>query len=293
MSTRSAKINSILEGSGPTEDDLRWLLWAVTNAPVWATSDAALLAALESVFPEDNAQLLLKELESRLEVWPLGRHQSAAAVLTRLQTKHHLAGREAQWVDRATLRLLPRLRGTKARELARACLNASRLLRRRAAWRYFTLQGSQNESIRTLERAHPEKDKAFLEWLTVEPRLVRFLELDVLLRQIPSFYWRARILATAFRSDRDAVARIAARYPAETLTAVRWSNSTRELVLIRDILSRHGNDVSVVTEAIRAFATFHSTADLEHALAVGSGLLERDPLYSRLLQGEQERPTQR
>jgi hypothetical protein len=266
-----------------TDDQLRWLLWVIENAPVWSTQDRALLTALEDTFAGHDAQALLKELERRLELWPLSWHKRTAAALTRLNTSDDLTAQQAQWVDRAMLRLVPQLRGTAARELARTSLRSPRLLRRRAAWRYFTRQGSQRETIETLKQAHPERDKAFLEWLVVEPRLARFVELDLLLPQIDSYYWRARILATAIGVDRDAVVAISDLYPAEALTAIRWSNQSEDVAIVRDILKRHAHDVAVVTESIRAFATFQAFPDLDRALALGRDILRSDPIYCHLV----------
>jgi hypothetical protein len=265
------------------EDQLHWLWWAVDNASVWATEDRALLTALADVFAELDAQPLLKELERRLGIWPVSWHERTAVVLIRLHARDDLSARQAQLLDRAMLRLVPQLRGTRARELARASLNSPRLLRRRAAWRYFTHQGSDGETVKTLKHARPEKDKAFLEWLVVEPRLAQFVQLDVLLPQIASFYWRARIMAIAIRVHRDAVAAIADLYPTETLTAIRWSRQSQDVAVVRDLLKRHAHDPSVVTEAIRAFATFRAVPDMEHALAIGRKLLRSDPVYRHVV----------
>jgi hypothetical protein len=267
----------------PAEDQLHWLWWAVDNASVWATEDRALLRGLGDVFAELDAQPLLKELERRLGVWPVSWHERTALVLIRLHATDDLSAQQAQLVDRAMLRLVPQLRGKGARELARTSLSSPRLLRRRAAWRYFTRQGSDGETMKTLKHARPEKDKAFLEWLVVEPRLAQFVELDVLLPEIASFYWRARIMAIAIRMDRDAVAAIADLYPTETLIAIRWSRQSKDVALVRDVLKRHAHNPSVVTEAIRAFATFRAVPDMEHALTMGRELLRRDPVYRHVV----------
>lgn len=231
----------------------------------------------------DDAQTVLKELQRRLETWPSKRHEQAADVLSQLHRREDLSAQEDQWVDRATLRLMPDLQGPTARVLARACLGSARLLRRRAAWRYFTRQGSQSETLKSLKQVTAEKDKAFLEWLVVEPRLVRSVELDVLLPQIASFYWRARVLETAIRVNRNGVAEVADTYPVETLAAIRWAGERKHVTLARGVLCRHGDDVSVVTEAIRAFATLHAASDLERTLEVGRGILRHDSLYGRLI----------
>lgn len=273
------------EAQAANDDQLRWLLWAVENAPTWATEDRALLTALELLLTRDDAQAVVKELERRLEAWPTKRHEQTAVALRELHLKDNLSAQEFQRIDRAMLRLIPELRGATARELARTCLGSTRPLRRRAAWRYFTRQGSRSETLRTLKRVMAEKDKAFLEWLVVEPRLVLSVDLDLLLPQIASFYWRARVLETAIRVNRDAVVAVADAYPVETLAAIRWACQEKDIALAREIEGRHPADVSVVTEAIRAFATLHAVSDLERTLAVGRDILRRDPLYEQLIDG--------
>ena len=119
--------------------------------------------------------------------------------------------------------------------------------------------------------------------MAVEPRLARFVELAVLLPQIASFYWRAKLVEATLRANRDEVVRIADLYPTETIAAIRWSHSKWDVALARDLLRRHADDVSVLTEAIRVFAEFREVRDLDRAIANGRAFLRQDPIYSHLV----------
>lgn len=258
------------------EDQLRWLRYALTQAPAWATDDREMLAQLRRGFDHDDRAAVIRELERRLAHWPAARHRAAALALQRAHERDDVPSRAAQRTDQLLVRLLHQVRGAQARRLALDCLSAPRRLRRRAAWRFFTVQGLDSVALEVLREADPEPDPMYVRLVAPNPEALKAVGLERALECVDSFYWRSRALQSALGVDVAAVRRSADDYPAEALFALRNAGRRDQLDLARGLLDRHGDAIDVLTNAIRCFAALQAYEELRTALARGHDLLARE-----------------
>lgn len=249
----------------------------MARAPLWAMTDRELLKSVTALLehPRPDREYLLRELERRLATWPATSHRSLATVLSRLNRRHTDRSRQSQRVDQLLVRLLHQVRGGTTRRLARECLSSSRLLRRRSAWRYFHSNGVGAKDAELLGMASPEADTMYIRLVASSSTTLRTVSVEHVLALSDSFYWRARVLESALAFDTQAVVRAAEDHPVEALLALHRTNRSDQIDLVRDLLLRHPDDVEVISGAIRAFATFRATDDLQAALEIGRGKLSR------------------
>jgi hypothetical protein len=205
----------------------------------------------------------------RLASWSGRRHAWVAASLARLHGQHANRSDASRRPDQLLVRLLHQVRGSRARTLARTCLVADRLLRRRAAWAYFARHGLDPEAAAALASRDPEDDRDYIRFVTRAPAAVAAVSLERVLGVTDAFYWQSCAIATALSADPAAVRRVAGDHPAQTLVAIRNAGTPADLDLARHLLRAHGDDLDVLTSAIRCFAALRATDDLEPAVARG------------------------
>lgn len=255
---------------------LRWLEWALWRCQYWKLSDAEVLGRLEAILSDGDRSGLLKEIERRLDGWSRMSERRLCAVLSRLETRYYLPGWEARAVDGVLQRLLHRMSTKSARSLAARCANSSRLLRRRAAWRFYRERGLDPEASALIQRhLGSTVDRELVSLAVSDPALVATIGLGPLLTVADGFYWRARVLESALAHGSVNLASVLDEYPAEVLFAIRRRGAMEQLGLVHEALSRYSDDPRVVTGAIQAFAAFQDAAGLESAEDAGRTILGR------------------
>jgi hypothetical protein len=258
-------------------DRLRWLHHALRHASIWVADDRELLERIEAAFEpgSESREELVRELERRLAAaaTPTLCHQTART-LASLERRYRAPGRQRVRVDQLTMRLLHQLHGSKARTIARRGLTSERLLRRRAAWRFFAVRGMDPGACVVLAATDPEPDKFYGRLVAFEPNALEAVGIARAMPCLEYFSWRARAIQSALTrgiSVRD----LLTVYPTEALYAVAETGDARHLGIVRDVLRQNEDSAAVIQGAIQAFAALRAHSDLDDALRRGRALLER------------------
>lgn len=259
---------------------LEWLQLAVARSATLGTSDHDLLAALRCAFDVPQRSQMLAEFERRLSTWPAGRHRRVAGTLSRLHDEHVDPGRAAQRVDRLLMRLLCQVRGVGARRLANECLRSSRITRRRAALRFFELNGLDPTSGAAVVEMEPSSDYHYLSLVRSDPDLMRAVGFQRIMDVTDSFFWRAQAIEVALTIDAAAVELLGEDYPAETIFALHRAQARDQEDLIWSLSRAHGDDLDVLACAIRCLGEFGATERLQVVVDQAEQVLSREiPLF--------------
>jgi hypothetical protein len=234
-----------------------------------------LLQALRRIEDAQAPSLLIGEVQDRLRLLTAQQADRIAAVLSELsQETLNPAGRVA--VDRAVQRLLPLLQSTCGRELAAASLDSSRVLRRRAAYKFFRVHGLTEQARTVLRRQLQDGMLEAPDLISTDLELVAEFGLGRVLELAPGTYHRMRAIgiAMSFLPPGD-VAEICLDYPQELVWAVHEGRRKEYLPHLLYLLDHHRSDVYLLNRIVGCIGLIGHSEHCLEAVAVSDQILKQ------------------
>jgi len=126
----------------------------------------------------------------------------------------------------------------------------------------------------------PSSDYHYLSLVRSDSDLMRAVGFQRILELTDSFFWRAQVIVIALATDAAAVEHLAESYPAETILAVRQAQARDREDLVWSLYRTHGDDLDVLTCAIRCLGEFGAAERLQAVVDQAEQILSREiPLF--------------
>lgn len=188
------------------------------------------------------------------------------AMLTELDKKADQAkGKVKRTIDRSIMKISDVLNGTEARSYFINELKHSRKHRRNKAYKALRRIGIGSELSKILfDQFQNNRDQEALELIARDKEAIQAVNIDILLDNIESEYWRMRVVESIIEQpvSEKMLLGVLKRYPWELIYAVGRTKQIKYLKHVKKVVNQHKSDLKILGIAAWTYGQLQARSEL-------------------------------
>jgi hypothetical protein len=237
-----------------------------------------LIRALAELPMDGTAPVIVSELIRRLDELDDSSESQLAETLTEISGGIQEKTQQRLVADRASMRLLYRLKFSRAFGTALACTRSPRATRREASYRFYLTNGIDDAGREALCEKIWNASTRYRQVITTDNAIVRQLTLARVLELAPSTYWRkTAITGMLDEGSHSEVIDICGEYPLELIWAINDKRATSMLPHVMRLLEQYKDDSYLLNRILQCLARLGDADSLSLGMQRAAELVSRDP----------------